>query len=215
MIEFRSICVIFSSICFVSFRSQMLKDDSCESSLDPVVRCTKEGPVRGKRLDFNVHRSNSNKNKLSVDIFLGIPYAEPPTGERRFRKSKPISSRNRSTIFDATKYSNSCYQMIIDFLNATGEKIWAPTTSMSEDCLYLNIWKPNRVTSHKQNLPVMVWIYGGGFTSGSVSRIKSKLNSHYFLSGSFVELSEKSNEWNLFTVFVLVLSTLDRFLSSN
>ena len=57
--------------------------------------------------------------------------------------------------------------MIIDFFNTTGEKIWAPFTPLSEDCLYLNIWTPI-TTQQQQSLAVMIWIYGGGFTSGSV-----------------------------------------------
>jgi carboxylesterase type B len=60
--------------------------------------------------------------------------------------------------------------MLIDFFNATGEKIWAPYTTLSEDCLYLNIWTPAKI--RQQPLAVMVWIYGGGFETGSVEFIQ-------------------------------------------
>ena len=48
--------------------------------------------------------------------------------------------------------------------------MWNPNTPVSEDCLYLNIWTPQLKTdSLKSPLPVMIWIYGGGFTTGTSS----------------------------------------------
>ena len=60
--------------------------------------------------------------------------------------------------------------MIIEYFNTTGEKIWAPFTPLSEDCLYLNIWTPINARQQQQQQPlaVMIWIYEGGFTSESV-----------------------------------------------
>jgi hypothetical protein len=143
----------------------------CISSSDPLVRCTTEGLIRGLRSDFLVNASNLTSITIepqSVYAFLGIPYGEPPDGDLRFRKPIPKRPWPRGTIYNTTKLPNSCYQMIIDFFNTTGEKIWAPFTPLSEDCLYLNIWTP--ITARQQPpLAVMVWIYGGGFTSGTVS----------------------------------------------
>lgn len=144
---------------------------TCVSSSDPLVRCTTLGLIRGMQSDFFVNTSNSTTTSIeakSVYAFLGIPYGESPDGEKRFRK--PIAKRPwpRGTIYDATKLPNSCYQMIIEFFNTTGEKIWAPFTPLNEDCLYLNIWTPITAQKQQQPLAVMVWIYGGGFTSGSV-----------------------------------------------
>jgi carboxylesterase type B len=126
-------------------------------------------------VNFLLNRSSAIVSS-SVDAFLGIPYGEAPVGERRFRKPLRKQPWSRSFVYDATHLSNSCYQMIIDFLNATGEKIWAPSTPMSEDCLYLNIWAPRTARQQHQPLAVMVWIYGGGFTSGSVSSDGEKTN---------------------------------------
>ncbi len=64
--------------------------------------------------------------------------------------------------------------MILEFFNTTGEKIWAPLTPLSEDCLSLNIWTPITARQQQQPLAVMIWIYGGGFTSGSVNELKRK-----------------------------------------
>ena len=143
----------------------------CVPSSDPLVRCTIQGLIRGTRSDFLINGSYSSPSasieQRSVYAFLGVPYGEPPSGEKRFRR--PASKRPwpRGTIYNATSLPNSCYQMIIEYFNTTGEKIWAPTTPLSEDCLYLNIWTPITIRQ-QQPLAVMIWIYGGGFTSGSV-----------------------------------------------
>ena len=147
---------------------------ACAHSSDPLVRCTSQGAIRGFRSDFLLHTSNTSSptttESRSVHAFLGIPYAEVPNGERRFRKPVPKRPWSRGTIFNATSIPTSCYQMIIEFFNTTGEKIWAPITPLSEDCLYLNIWTPVNARQQQQPLAVMIWIYGGGFTSGSVRR---------------------------------------------
>ena len=68
--------------------------------------------------------------------------------------------------------------MILEVFNTTGERIWTPFTPLSEDCLYLNIWAP--VSARQQQpLAVMVWIYGGGFVSGTVSQ-KSLFSEYIF-----------------------------------
>lgn len=50
-----------------------------------------------------------------------------------------------------------------------GAEMWNPNTPVSEDCLYLNVWTPHLNNSQQGALPVMVWIYGGSFTSGTSS----------------------------------------------
>lgn len=159
------------SIVLLIFFFIKLDAQICSYSSDPLVRCTTEGLIRGIRSNFLVNTSNSTTlftEPQSVYAFLAVPYGEPPDGENRFRK--PIAKRSwtRGTIYNATHLPNSCYQMIIDFLNATGERIWAPFTPLSEDCLYLNIWTPANARPNQPLLAVMVWIYGGGFASGTV-----------------------------------------------
>jgi len=146
---------------------QISAQQTCVYSSDPLVRCTTQGLIRGTRYDFLVNSSNLTSEQQSVYAFLGVPYGEPPVGETRF--GKPIAKRSwaRGTIYNTTTLPNSCYQMLINYFNASGEKIWAPFTPLSEDCLYLNIWTPT--TARQQPLlAVMIWIYGGGFTSGTV-----------------------------------------------
>ncbi|XP_045195524.2 acetylcholinesterase-like, partial [Mercenaria mercenaria] len=90
-----------------------------------------------------------------IHKFLGIPYAEPPIGKLRFQKPVPRSPLDEP--LDAFNHSNVCLQMLGLFDSKR--------LTYDEDCLYLNIYAPER-KSEDELLPVMVWIYGGGFTLG-------------------------------------------------
>lgn len=101
----------------------------------------------------------------TVTAFLGIPYAEPPVGRLRFKKPEP--REDWTGVWDATSHANSCYQNIDNtFPGFAGSEMWNPTTNLSEDCLYLNVWVPS---PKPKNATVMVWIYGGSFQSGTSS----------------------------------------------
>jgi para-nitrobenzyl esterase len=93
-----------------------------------------------------------------VSIFKGIPYAAAPTGANRWRPPQPFTPWKG--IKDATKFGADPAQMGFP---RDGNKISA---SSSEDCLFLNIWRPANA-SPGSKLPVMVWIYGGAFMFGS------------------------------------------------
>lgn len=123
---------------------------------EDIIITTKNGKVRGKSLPVLGG---------TVTAFLGIPYAQPPLGRLRFKK--PQSLAKWSDIWNATKYANSCYQNIDQtFPGFLGSEMWNPNTDLSEDCLYLNVWVP---APKPKNATVMVWIYGGGFQSGTSS----------------------------------------------
>ena len=96
-----------------------------------------------------------------VNAYLGIPFAMPPIGNLRFAPPQPLMT-NHSSVVDATQYSSGCYQ--ITLLSPFADK--SPGTAESEDCLTMNVWKP---AQQKQPLPVLIWLYGGGFTEGSNS----------------------------------------------
>lgn len=123
---------------------------SSQSESELIVQ-TRAGKVRGIRLPL--------PGGTQVTAFLGIPFAEPPVGKRRFRPAEP--KRPWSDVFDATSYPSACYQYVdMSFPGFQGSEMWNPNREMSEDCLYLNIWVPSSARPH--NLTVMVWIYGGG-----------------------------------------------------
>ena len=124
------------------------------SSRDTVQVNTRLGAVRGYR-----------ESVLGKDVqsFLGLPYAKPPVGPKRFQR--PESYGAWSDEWDGTQLPNSCPQSIDDSLdNFEGVTQWNANTNISEDCLYLNIWTPHRSGPPKA---VMVWIFGGGFYAGT------------------------------------------------
>jgi para-nitrobenzyl esterase len=107
---------------------------------------TESGPVRGVK-------------NAQVESFKGIRYAMPPIGKRRWRAPEPPI--HRKSVVYADHYGSDCMQ--IPFAQDD-----APLrTRPSEDCLYLNVWRPAKSLTKK--LPVMVWIHGGGFVNGGSS----------------------------------------------
>lgn len=87
------------------------------------------------------------------DVFLGIPFAQPPVGDLRFRWPQPINTTFEGTR-DATEYGYSCMQYRGSF-------------NMSEDCLNLNVIRPSG--NFSEPLPVLVWVFGGGLYTGSTA----------------------------------------------
>ncbi len=104
---------------------------------------------------------NGRKEKIDgkdVNVFLGIPYAEPPTGELRFKKPLPV--KQSAQIIDATEWPNPCFQIPMLPQNFNNK-------NFSEDCLYLNIWSPLISDTSDELKPVMFWIHGGALLIGS------------------------------------------------
>ena len=95
----------------------------------------------------------------SVQAFKGIPYAQPPLGALRWRAPQPVHPWKG--VRDASAYGKDCIQEPFP-----GDA--APLgVGLSENCLFMNVWRPEHPASAK--LPVMVWIYGGGFVNGGSS----------------------------------------------
>ncbi|XP_038952720.1 pyrethroid hydrolase Ces2a isoform X2 [Rattus norvegicus] len=124
------------------------------------IRNTQTGQVRGSF----VHVKDT---KSGVHTFLGIPFAKPPVGPLHF--APPEDPEPWSGVRDGTSQPDMCLQTDImkeDFIKEM--KLTMHPTPMSEDCLYLNIYTPAHAREGS-NLPVMVWIHGGGLVLGSAS----------------------------------------------
>ncbi|WP_447750134.1 carboxylesterase/lipase family protein [Sphingopyxis fribergensis] len=97
--------------------------------------------------------------------FLGIPYAAPPVGERRWAPPEaPLAWQGRR---DATAHGPACMQAITPDGFGPWTKEYVAPAPVSEDCLTLSIWAPEKRDGRP--LPVMLWIHGGAFMSGSNS----------------------------------------------
>ncbi|KAI4148807.1 MAG: hypothetical protein LQ340_004925 [Diploschistes diacapsis] len=93
------------------------------------------------------------------DFFLGMPFAQPPIGSLRYQVPQPLNSAWTDT-HTATEYSPECI--------GYGSDQWVLGNHVSEDCLSINVIRPSGVRDGS-NVPVAVWIYGGGFTEGGNS----------------------------------------------
>lgn len=95
----------------------------------------------------------SGSDEGNVHKWLGIPFAAPPVGNFRWREPQPVVAWQG--VKTAQDYAPACAQ--------TAE--WISNTK-SEDCLYLNVWAPETA----KDLPVMVWIHGGGYYGGTAAQ---------------------------------------------
>jgi para-nitrobenzyl esterase len=128
----------------------------------------------------NIVTINTGKLKGSthagVTAFKGIPYAAPPVGKLRWRPPQPAAKWKG--VRDATHYGHDCMQLLFPG-DAAPER-----TKPSENCLYLNVWTP---AHHTGKLPVMVWIYGGGWVNGGSS--PAVYNGKHFAQNGIVFVS--------------------------
>jgi len=98
--------------------------------------------------------------KDGVRSFKGIAFGQPPVGDLRWREPQPV--KNWTGVRNADQFGPRCMQR-----TGPGADYWFRSNGMSEDCLYLNVWTPAK--SSKEKLPVLVYIFGGGFQNGDGS----------------------------------------------
>nr|XP_014434786.1 neuroligin-1-like isoform X3 [Pelodiscus sinensis] len=158
------LCILGFLLHAAAVSSQKLDD------IDPVVT-TNFGKIRGIKKELN------NEILGPVVQFLGVPYAAPPVGERRFQPPEPPSSW--SDIKNATQFAPVCPQNIIEGrLPEVMLPVWFTNNldvvstyvqDQNEDCLYLNIYVPTEddIRDSGGPKPVMVYIHGGSYMEGT------------------------------------------------
>uniref|UniRef100_A0A182NJF9 Carboxylic ester hydrolase n=1 Tax=Anopheles dirus TaxID=7168 RepID=A0A182NJF9_9DIPT len=116
--------------------------------------CTGEGCLRGT---FMAGMAGER-----FEAFLGVPFAKPPVGELRFANPVPSDPWDKRELYNATYERPMCLQR--------NDLLPDPPVTGSEDCLYLNVYRPKGCNeSTGEGLPVIVYIHGGGFFSGTAS----------------------------------------------
>eukprot|EP00966_Prymnesium_polylepis_P179411 4153593-Prymnesium_polylepis.1 len=127
---------------------------SVATSSDPSVVTTSDGRVQG--IVTRTWRS-----------FRGIPYAVPPLGERRW--AAPFPPQRWTGVYNAKEYKHNCLQS--DSFDPE-----QPRETLSEDCLYINVFTPSNATA-ADRLPVLFWVHGGGYIGGGAN--ESRLNGTF------------------------------------
>jgi para-nitrobenzyl esterase len=128
--------------------------------------------------------------KHGVRAFKGIPFAQPPVGDLRWREPQPV--KDWTGVRSADQFSPRCMQR-------TGPMAdyWFRSNGMVEDCLYLNVWTPARSGSEK--LPVLVYVFGGGFQNGDGSEPRYDGESTARKGVVAVSLNYRTNVFGFFS----------------
>ncbi len=144
-VECRGLARVWMTLALIIVTAALGSAVACASGNPLVVRVA-GGQVRGRVAH-------------GVLAFEGIPYAAPPVGMLRWAPPQPVIPWKG--VRPALTYGHDCMQVLFPG-DAAPER-----TVPKENCLYVNVWRPKGSSAH--NLPVMVWIYGGGFVNGGTS----------------------------------------------
>jgi para-nitrobenzyl esterase len=115
-------------------------------------------PPRVSLVNGGIEGRRAQVDTVALEEFQGIPYAAPPLGALRWRPPQPVAAW--SGVRPAKHFGPRCMQLPLF------DDMVFRSHGMSEDCLYLNVWKPAEATD---KLPVLVYFYGGGFVAGDGS----------------------------------------------
>jgi para-nitrobenzyl esterase len=117
-------------------------------------------PVEGDPVRIDSGLVSGTYLRSGAKAYLGVPFAAPPVRELRWKAPQPVTAW--TGIYTANRLPPECPQALRD----SDTNHYFGEEPVSEDCLYLNIWAPAAAKAGAR-LPVVVWVYGGGFTGGS------------------------------------------------
>jgi len=133
-----------------------------DPAVAPSGRLAVTNPIPGDPVKIATGKVSGTLLASGVKAYFGIPFAAPPIRQYRWKEPQPV--RPWAGVYTANKMAAECVQGL---RNNNIDHYFTDEDS-AEDCLYLNIWEPGSARPG-QKLPVIVWIYGGGFTQGSAS----------------------------------------------
>lgn len=142
---------LFVLILFVLLNSKLI---NCETNDQNIVSVKLKNTLINGRIETSV-------DEKQLYVFRGIPYAEPPVGQLRFKKPLPLKSWPKT--IEASDWPNPCYQNLGKSIMKLQNK------TLSEDCLYLNVWSPIGSLSGDTLKPVIFYIHGGALLWGSAA----------------------------------------------
>ncbi|XP_065772348.1 neuroligin-4, X-linked [Muntiacus reevesi] len=182
-LAFTPVCVLVNSNVLLWITALAVKFTLIDSQAQYPVVGTNYGKIRGLRTPL------PNEILGPVEQYLGVPYASPPTGERRFQPPEPPSSW--TGVRNATQFAAVCPQhldersllhdMLPVWFTANLDTLMTYVQDQNEDCLYLNIYVPTEDDIHDQNSkkPVMVYIHGGSYMEGTGNMIDGSILASY------------------------------------
>nr|CAB3264349.1 neuroligin-4, X-linked [Phallusia mammillata] len=136
-------------------------DTSKQSRASVAPACPKDADFQRETLSGCVQGESQYWNGIMYSKFLGVPYASPPVGNKRF--SNPTDPQTWFDVRPATQFGKICPQYPFD------------SSTMDEDCLFLNVYVPVDTTISIDNVtpnkyPVMIWLHGGSYVTGDAGQ---------------------------------------------
>ena len=142
-------------------RDLLGRDDARRRQMD--CREKQQGRRRPDRRGRGRQAQRRGRDRRSpLQIFRGVPFAAPPVADLRWREPQPVAPW--PGVRQATEFAPRCMQQPLF------SDMMFRSPAPSEDCLYLNVWTPAKLGgSPRRKLPVLVYVYGGGFMAGDSS----------------------------------------------